>query len=116
MLVELNRERLHSLGYNVVTSTSSVQALEIFKNDPHRFDLVITDYTMPHLTGIDLARALLSIRPDIPVILCSGLNEKLTHEKIKEIGIITSAPKTMDRRALAELVRRILDSKEAATP
>ena len=109
MLVELNRERLQSLGYNVVTTTSSVQALEIFKEEPDRFDLVITDLTMPHLTGIDLARELLTVRPATKIILCSGLSETVPPETIKEVGIRMSVPKTMDRRELAELVRRVLD-------
>ncbi len=76
MLVELNFQRLSGLGYQVVTSTSSMDALKLFEAEPDGFDLVITDYTMPAMTGIDLARALLAIKPGIPVILSFGPQRK----------------------------------------
>lgn len=109
MLVELNFQRLSNLGYQVVTSTSSVDALKLFETEPDGFDLVITDYTMPVMTGIDLARALLAIKPGTPVILISGLNEKILPEKIQETGIRAFLPKTAGKRELAELIRRVLD-------
>ena len=108
MLVEMNHQRLESLGYRVVTSMSSVEAVDIFRADPTGFDLVITDYTMPHLTGLDLAAALLQIRADIPIILTSGLNERVMPEHPARPGIRAFIAKTAGRRELAELIREVL--------
>jgi two-component system cell cycle sensor histidine kinase/response regulator CckA len=111
MLVELNFQRLSGLGYQVVTSTSSMDALKLFEAEPDGFDLVITDYTMPAMTGIDLAKKLLAIKPGIPVILVSGLNEKIMPEKIEEAGIRAFLSKTTGKRELAGLIRQVLDKK-----
>jgi two-component system, cell cycle sensor histidine kinase and response regulator CckA len=109
-LVELNLQRLSGLGYQVFTSSSSTDALKLFEAGPDGFDLVITDYTMPNMTGIELARALLAVKPGIPVILISGLNEKILPEKIEETGIRAFLPKTAGKRELAGLIRRVLDT------
>ena len=87
ILVELNKQRLSKLGYEVVATTSSIDALDIFRKGPDTFDLVITDQTMPNLTGIDLASELLKIRATIPIILCTGHSETVSSEKAKEAGI-----------------------------
>ena len=68
-------------------STNSQEALEIFRTNPERFDLVITDQTMPQLTGLDLSRELLQINPQLPVIICTGYSESLTPEKARTLGI-----------------------------
>jgi PAS domain S-box-containing protein len=109
MLVELNLQRLGSLGYNVVATTNSVEALRTFASEPDKFDLVITDYTMPHMTGVDLARKLLEIRPGIPIILSSGLNEQLEPEVVAQMGIKTFMAKTVGKRTIAELIRKVLE-------
>ncbi|MCP5054400.1 MAG: response regulator, partial [bacterium] len=83
-LVELGQEILEHLGYKVTGSTSSIKALEDFKNNPEQFDLVITDFIMPGLSGIQLAQHLFKIRPDIPVILCTGFSELSVAEKSRE--------------------------------
>ena len=107
-LVDLNTLRLESLGYRVTAAVSSREALKAFAADPAAFDLVITDYTMPHMTGIDLAGKLLELRPDIPIILTSGRNEKVEPEMIERLGIRAYIPKTTNKRELAEIIRRIL--------
>ncbi|MBW6486891.1 MAG: PAS domain S-box protein [Syntrophobacterales bacterium] len=90
MLVDMARETLEGYGYTVLAWTDSVQALEAFRAHPEEFDLVVTDQTMPVMTGIELARNIVSIRPDMPIILCTGfidstLEEKATAAKIREV-------------------------------
>jgi PAS domain S-box-containing protein len=111
MLVELNRQRLSRLGYEVVATTSSVEALTIFGKEPNGFALVITDYTMPNLTGMDLAVELLKVRATVPIILCTGQSDTVSPEKAKEIGIRGLLTKPLTNRELAKAVRRMLDIK-----
>jgi CheY-like chemotaxis protein len=87
MLVDMERLFLERIGYRVTTRTDSREALELFRSAPARFDLVITDQTMPHLTGIELVRELLKIRPDLPVILCSGFSGELAETRLEELGV-----------------------------
>ncbi|MFH0997877.1 MAG: response regulator [Pseudomonadota bacterium] len=86
-LVELVQQILEYLGYEVIARTSAREALELFRSQPDRFDLVITDYTMPHMTGVALAREILNIRPDEPIILCTGFNEMITEKNARSMGI-----------------------------
>jgi two-component system, cell cycle sensor histidine kinase and response regulator CckA len=109
--VELNNERLTRLGYEVVATTSSLEALEIFMKEPRRFHLVITDYTMPHMTGVDLARKLLKVRNDIPIILCTGYNDSISPDKAKRAGIRQFLLKPQSNRELGLAIRRVLDKK-----
>jgi two-component system, cell cycle sensor histidine kinase and response regulator CckA len=81
LLTEMNRQRLERLGYRVEARTSSAAAIEAFGTAPERFDRVITDYTVPHMTGLDLPEKLLRLRPDVPVIMCSGLNEPVPKDR-----------------------------------
>ena len=112
ILVELNEQRLRRLGYDVITTTSSMEALAIFRKEPDTFDLVITDYTMPNLTGIDLAMELLKVRATIPIILCTGgQSDTVSTEKAREIGIRGFLMKPLANRELAQAVRRVLDEK-----
>jgi len=99
---------LELLGYEVVTKRSSKEALELFRTEPDRFDLVITDMTMPHMTGDKLARELIKIRPDIPVILCTGHSKQISEEKAKGLGIRAFVMKPISTRAMAEAVREAL--------
>jgi CheY-like chemotaxis protein len=110
MLVELNKQRLSRLGYEVVATTSSMEALAIFRKDPDAFDLVITDYTMPNLTGMDLAGELFKARATIPIILCTGQSDSVSPEKAKKIGIREFIMKPLANRELAQAVRRVLDT------
>jgi PAS domain S-box-containing protein len=86
-LARLGKEAMRNLGYEVMVCTSSVEALEAFRADPLRFDAVVTDQTMPHMTGEALSRELLQIRPDVPIILCTGFSHSMTPEKAKAMGI-----------------------------
>jgi PAS domain S-box-containing protein len=108
LIVEIGREILGPLGYDVVTRTSSVEALALFKTDPDRFDLVVTDMTMPHMTGDKLAREMMNIRPAIPIILCTGFNKMISENKAEEIGIRAFLMKPLVRKDLAETVRKVL--------
>ncbi|OPY80406.1 MAG: Blue-light-activated protein [Syntrophorhabdus sp. PtaU1.Bin153] len=113
LLVEMYENRLSRLGYKVIAKTSSLEALDVFRAAPERFDLVITDYTMPNMTGIDLSREMRLVRADIPIILCSGLHEPLSHETIREAGIREVLMKPVDKGEFADLVHRVL--KERST-
>jgi len=86
-LARLGKEAMTGLGYEVIMRKSSVEALEAFRADPLRFDAVVTDQTMPHMTGEALSRELLHIRPDVPIILCTGFSHSMTLEKAKAMGI-----------------------------
>ena len=80
-VMEMGTRLLEHLGYKVTSQTDSVSALEVFRSSPDEFDLIITDYTMPKLTGLDFAREVLRIRPDIPILLCTGFSEKITPDQ-----------------------------------
>lgn len=111
LLVELNRQRLNRLGYEVVATTSSAAALEIFREEPDIFDLVVTDYTMPHMTGMDLAMELLRLRHNIPIIICTGYSENFSPNKAREAGIKAFLMKPLENREMAEAIRQILDER-----
>jgi len=112
MMVDVTGQILERLGFTVVARTSSIDALEAFQEKPDEFDLVITDQVMPNMTGTELARKLISIRPDIPVILCSGFPENVRPEELKEIGIKEFITKPISRQEIAAIVRAVLDGKE----
>jgi two-component system cell cycle sensor histidine kinase/response regulator CckA len=109
ILIELNKQRLSRLGYEVVATTSSTDALDLFRKEPDKFDLVITDYTMPNLTGMDLAVELLKIRATIPIILCTGHSETVSPEQAKKSGIKAFLMKPLAKQELATAIRRVLD-------
>jgi PAS domain S-box-containing protein len=110
-IVYMTKRRLELLGYQVTAKTSSIEALELFRSQPDQFDLVITDQTMPGLTGEQLAKELLSIKPGFPIILCTGYSSKIDAEKADFIGIRDFIMKPVERSELANTVRRILDTK-----
>jgi PAS domain S-box-containing protein len=99
---------LERLGYRVTVRTNGREALEAFRVDPHRFDLVITDQTMPQMTGDILARALRDLRPDLPVILCTGYSHLITAEHAEAKGIDALCLKPLLARDLASTIRRVL--------
>ena len=111
-LVDLGKQMLELLGYEVITRTSSIEALELFQAQPNKFDLVITDMTMPNMTGEKLAKELMRIRPNIPIILCTGFSEQITEKESKEIGIREFAMKPLVMRDLAKSIRKVLTEKE----
>ena len=108
-IVNISRQMLDSLGYDVVTRTSSIEALELFKAQTDRFDLVITDMTMPQMTGEKLADEILKIRPDIPIILCTGYSDKLDEANTKELGIQAYIMKPIVLNEIARTIRQVLD-------
>jgi CheY-like chemotaxis protein len=86
ILTEVGSQMLELLGYEVVTKQSSIEGIDLFRADPDRFDLVITDMTMPHMTGDKLAQRLMEIRPNIPIILCTGHSRLVSQKKAKDLG------------------------------
>ena len=108
-LVNMGKQTLERLGYEVVARTSSMEALELFRVQPHGFDLVITDMTMPNMTGDKLAGELVKLRADIPIVLCTGHSERMWEEKAKEMGIRAFVMKPLARRDLAGIIRKVLD-------
>jgi PAS domain S-box-containing protein len=110
-LVDMVKQMLEFLGYKAAGRTSSIEALEAFRAQPDKFDLVITDQTMPNMTGETLAKELLRIRPDIPIILCTGYSELITEEKAKAMGIRELLMKPVVRAEMARIIRHVLDQK-----
>jgi len=111
MIVDMLQVLLHNLGYEVRTTTDSGQALEIIRESPDAFDLVITDQTMPKLTGEELSAQLFTIRPDLPIILCTGFSSQITEEKVKKIGVRELVHKPLAKKELALLIRKVLDEQ-----
>ncbi len=109
MIAEMAGDGLSGLGYRVVTETDGRAALALFKKQPHRFDAVITDQTMPGLTGGDLAKEMLIIRPRLPIVLCTGYSETMSRDRAKAIGISEYVPKPCDPVEMGRILRRVLD-------
>jgi CheY-like chemotaxis protein len=107
----MGQKILGQLGYKVQTTNSSVQALAIFRSKPQEFDLVITDLTMPELTGINLAKALLEVRPDLPIVLCTGFSDQVNEEMLQSIGIRGLLLKPLTIHELAHSVRMAIEVK-----
>jgi signal transduction histidine kinase/DNA-binding response OmpR family regulator len=103
------RTMLESLGYKVIAFTKSDEALKLFRAEPHEFDLVITDHTMPIMTGSELSRKLLRIRGNVPIILCTGFSEALDEAKARAKGIREFVMKPFTTKEMAETIRRVLD-------
>jgi len=109
LLCEMGQNILERLGYQVTTCNSSFEALAIFQNSPDEFDLVLTDQTMPEMTGADLSRKILQIRPEMPIILCTGYSNLIDERAAKSIGIKEFALKPITRDTISFLVRKVLD-------
>jgi CheY-like chemotaxis protein len=110
VLATLGERMLDQLGYSVTATSSSLDAIELFRSKPDGFDLVITDYTMPHKTGVDLALEILKVRPDIPIILCTGYSEMINEDTAKRLGIRAFVMKPLGRRNIARVIRNVLGS------
>ncbi len=108
-IVKMYNRILERLGYLITTSTSSIEALELFRSTPNSFDLVITDMAMPKMTGDKLAMEFMKINPEIPVILCTGYSTNISEEKAYAIGIKAFATKPLIKSDLAKIVRKVLD-------
>jgi signal transduction histidine kinase len=113
-LVELTQQSVERLGYQVTAVTSSIVALEMFSSHPDYFDLILSDQTMPELTGDRLAQKVIAIRSGIPIIICTGHSSRMDAEKADFIGISAFLMKPVTKRELAETIRRLLDNRKAA--
>jgi PAS domain S-box-containing protein len=112
-IVKMARQILERLGYQVETKQNPVDALESFHSKPEQFDLVITDMTMPDMTGDKLVEHILNISPDMPTILCTGFSEKISEEKAQKLGIKAFVLKPLVKRDFAVTVRKVLDENRA---
>jgi PAS domain S-box-containing protein len=110
-IAKLGHRRLERLGYKLESTTSPIKALALFRSQPDQFDLIITDLTMPKMTGDKLVKEILNIRSDIPIILCTGFSEKIDEKKAKEIGAADYIEKPLDKRDFAFKVRKVLDEE-----
>ncbi|MDD4953012.1 MAG: ATP-binding protein, partial [Desulfovibrionaceae bacterium] len=108
-LVDIGQEMLTGFGFEVVARTSSVEALEAFRFRPDDFDLVVTDQYMPNMTGLELAQEILKIRPDIPIILCTGFSEAASYERIRSMGVSDFVMKPILKHELIESIARLLN-------
>ncbi len=112
-VIAIEKQMLERLGYKVIAQTSSLNALQAFGHNPDRFDLVITDMAMPNMTGERLAQELFAIRPEIPVIICTGFSEKMNEAKAKAAGISGFLMKPVIMSKMAEVVREVLDEDDS---
>jgi len=112
-IIDIERQILERLGYIVTSTTDSQEALEEFAAQPDHFDLVITDMTMPKMTGDQLAQRIMDIKPQIPVILCTGFNETISEEKALAMGIDKFVMKPVVKEELASTIRKVLDNRHA---
>jgi signal transduction histidine kinase/CheY-like chemotaxis protein len=111
MIVEIVKKMLEILGYRVSVRTSSIEALEAFKNNSNRFDLVVTDMMMPKMSGLDLAEKILEIRPDFPIILCTGFSMKMKDDAVARKSVRDIINKPILRREIATTIRKVLDQR-----
>ncbi|MBM9518594.1 PocR ligand-binding domain-containing protein [Desulforhopalus vacuolatus] len=109
ILTKMSKTMLEKLGYHVTVINNSLEALENFQNQPDKFDIVITDQTMPGMTGSDLSMRMLQVRPDIPIILCTGYSTIISEGKAKSMGIKEFAFKPLAKKDIAKLIRKVLD-------
>ncbi|PKN10556.1 MAG: hypothetical protein CVU72_00805 [Deltaproteobacteria bacterium HGW-Deltaproteobacteria-7] len=107
-LVSMAEAFFESLGYSITATVSSAEALRLFREKPDQFDLVITDMTMPEITGAELARALLKIHPGLPIILCTGYSDSINMDQVRKLNIREFVLKPVPLHDLGLLVRRVL--------
>jgi DNA-binding NtrC family response regulator len=102
---------LKGLGYHVTSKTSSREALALFRLNPSDFDVVVTDQTMPELSGVDLAKEILALRPDMPIIMCTGFSHVVDAGLAKAAGIKAFAVKPLSKKEIARAIRRVIDKE-----
>jgi CheY-like chemotaxis protein/anti-sigma regulatory factor (Ser/Thr protein kinase) len=110
VIVKLEQQMLERLGYRVIATTVSEEALQLFKDNPDSFDVVLTDMAMPGMTGDQLAREILRIRPSISVIVCTGFSEQFSNGEFEQIGIKGILKKPVVKSELARMMRKVLDA------
>ena len=111
MIVQIGQEMLEHLGYQVTGHTSSMAALESVRRQPEIYDLVITDFTMPQMNGVELARELNRLRPGMPIILYTANSKAVSAEKARKLGIKDYLMKPITAGELHQAIRRVLDAK-----
>ncbi|MFH0730580.1 MAG: PAS domain S-box protein [Pseudomonadota bacterium] len=114
-IVRIEKQMLERLGYHVEDCTGSMEALKVFRGEPNAFDLVITDMNMPNMAGDKLATELRSVRPDIPIIICTGFSVKIDEQKAKAIGVNGCLMKPVVKSEMAKMVRNVLDEAKLST-
>ena len=110
-LVDLWTRLLGKLGYRMTATINSMEALQLIREDPKGFDLVITDHTMPRMTGLDLARHIRLINKNLPIILCTGAADVVTGDRVKEFGLDELVIKPVKLTAMAQAIRQALESE-----
>ncbi len=115
LLCEMGRDMLERLGYTVSTQQCSKEALAEFSRHPHDFDMVITDHTMPGMTGLELSRRILQIRPDLPIILCTGYSAQVSDETAKANGIRDFVLKPVSKTMFSQAIRKVFDGSKDQT-
>jgi PAS domain S-box-containing protein len=111
-IVTMGKQMLERLGYRVTARTSSIETLKAFQSNPDKFDLVITDMAMPNMPGDRLAAELIRLRPDIPILLCTGFSETMSEEKARALGIKGFILKPMVMKDLSQKIREVLDKNK----
>ncbi len=112
LIAELSNDLLIESGYSVKCVTDSIEALDIFKQDPDKYDILITDMTMPNMTGTKLTTEVHKIRPDIPVIVCTGFNENINDDNFRSMGVDALVVKPMDMKEFLGIIRNVLDNNK----
>lgn len=108
-VLDVTTRMLETLGYKVTATSSSLNALDLFSTDPDQFDLVMTDVTMPNITGDKLAKMIMEIRSGMPIILFSGYSNDITEEKAKEMGIRKFLMKPLNLKELSKAISKVFD-------
>jgi len=114
-IIKMAEHMLRSLGYEPIVTNRSKEALRLFEHQPTCFDIVITDQVMPEMTGSEMAERMLARRPDLPVVLCTGFSESLTPAQARSIGIREVLMKPVEKRDLAETIRRVISPAQGRT-
>jgi CheY-like chemotaxis protein/two-component sensor histidine kinase len=114
LITRMISQMLSNLGYHVTLRNCPVEALELFRHAPDRFDLVISDVTMPQMAGHELAREMIKIRPDLPVLLCTGHSDSINEEISSHIGVRALLYKPLTRHDLSTTIREVLDRRSVA--
>lgn len=113
LVLHYSQEMLAMAGYRVTAARNGVEALQIFQEDPNAFDLVLTDMTMPKMSGMELTRQCLSLRPELPVILCTGYSDQVSRESAANAGVRAYLTKPVGGSKLCDTIRQVLDTKAA---
>ena len=108
-IIRLEKQMLERLGYQVTEYSSSEDAFKEFKTNSENFDLVITDMAMPNMTGDNLAKKMLSIKADLPIVICTGFSEKINKKQAQAIGVKGLLMKPVVKREMAQMIRKVLD-------